>query len=78
MSMFGRFTERALRVISFSQQMAQQLGHNYVGTEHLLLGIIKEEEGIAAKALKNLGIEMEQVQERIIQSVEWEIRRRNY
>ena len=69
MSMFGRFTERALRVISFSQQMAQQLGHNYVGTEHLLLGIIKEEEGIAAKALKNLGIEMEQVQERIIQSV---------
>ena len=55
MSMFGRFTERALRVISFSQQMAQQLGHNYVGTEHLLLGIIKEEEGIAAKALKNLG-----------------------
>ena len=69
MSMFGRFTERALRVISFSQQMAQQLGHNYVGTEHLLLGIIKEEESIAAKALKNLGIEMEQVQEIIVQSV---------
>jgi len=69
MSMFGRFTERAQRVINFSQQMAQQLGHNYVGTEHLLLGIIKEEESIAAKALKNLGIEMEQVQERIVQSV---------
>ncbi|MCK9267803.1 MAG: ATP-dependent Clp protease ATP-binding subunit [Alkaliphilus sp.] len=67
--MFGRFTERAQRVINFSQQMAQQLGHNYVGTEHLLLGIIKEEESIAAKALKNLGIEMEQVQERIVQSV---------
>ena len=69
MSMFGRFTERAQKVISFSQQMAQQLGHNYVGTEHLLLGIIKEEESIAAKALKNLGIEIEQVQQRIVQSV---------
>jgi ATP-dependent Clp protease ATP-binding subunit ClpC len=67
--MFGRFTERAQRVISFAQQMAQQLGHNYVGTEHLLLGIIKEEESIAAKALKNLGIEMDQVQQIIVQSI---------
>ena len=63
MAMFGRFTERAQKVITFAQQMAQQLGHNYVGTEHLLLGIIKEEESIAAKALKNLGIEMEKVQQ---------------
>ena len=69
MAMFGRFTERAQKVISFAQQMAQQLGHNYVGTEHLLLGIIKEEESIAAKALKNLGIEIEQVQQIIVQSV---------
>ncbi len=69
MGMFGRFTERAQRVISFAQQMAQQLGHNYVGTEHLLLGIIKEEESIAAKALKNLGVEIEQVQQIIIQSI---------
>ena len=49
--------------------MAQQLGHNYVGTEHLLLGIIKEEECIASKALRNLGIEMEQVQQIIVQSI---------
>ncbi len=69
MAMFGRFTERAQRVITFAQQMAQQLGHNYVGTEHLLLGIIKEEESIAAKALKNLGIEMEKVQQIIVQSI---------
>ncbi len=69
MGMFGRFTERAQRVINFAQQMAQQLGHNYVGTEHLLLGIIKEEESIAAKALKNLGIEMDQVQQIIVQSI---------
>lgn len=69
MAMFGRFTERAQKVITFAQQMAQQLGHNYVGTEHLLLGIIKEEESIAAKALKNLGIEMEKVQQIIVQSI---------
>ncbi len=69
MAMFGRFTERAQKVIAFAQQAAQQLGHNYVGTEHLLLGIIKEEEGIAAKALKNLGIDMERVQQIIVQSV---------
>jgi len=69
MAMFGRFTERAQRVITLSQQMAQQLGHSYVGTEHLLLGIIKEEEGIAAKALKGLGIEVEKIQQIIVQSV---------
>ena len=69
MAMFGRFTERAQRVINLSQQMAQQLGHSYVGTEHLLLGIIKEEEGIAAKALKNLGIGMENIQQIIVQSI---------
>lgn len=69
MSMFGRFTERAQRVITLSQQIAQQLGHNYVGTEHLLLGIIKEEEGIAAKALKNLGVEVEEIQQIIVQSI---------
>ncbi|HZJ76837.1 MAG TPA: ATP-dependent Clp protease ATP-binding subunit [Oscillospiraceae bacterium] len=67
--MFGRFTERAQKVITFAQQMAQQLGHNYVGTEHLLLGIIKEEESIAARALKNLGVDIERVQQIIVQSI---------
>ena len=69
MAMFGRFTERAQKVVAFAQQMAQQLGHNYVGTEHLLLGIINEKESIAAKALKNLGIEMEKVQQMIVKSI---------
>ncbi len=69
MAMFGRFTERAQRVITLSQQTAQQLGHNYVGTEHLLLGIIKEEEGIGAKALKNLGIENQKIEAMITQSI---------
>ena len=69
MAMFGRFTERAQRVITLSQQIAQQLGHSYVGTEHLLLGLVREEEGIAAKALKNLGVEVEDIQQIIVQSI---------
>ncbi len=69
MAMFGRFTERAQRVITLSQQVAQQLGHSYVGTEHLLLAIIKEEESIAAKALKNLGIEIESIQQIIVNAI---------
>lgn len=69
MAMFGRFTERAQRVIALSQQVAQQLGHSYVGTEHLLLAIIKEEESIAAKALKNLGIEIESIQQIIVNAI---------
>ncbi|MBU5678168.1 ATP-dependent Clp protease ATP-binding subunit [Alkaliphilus sp. MSJ-5] len=67
--MFGRFTERAQRVITLSQQVAQQLGHSYVGTEHLLLAIIKEEESIAAKALKNLGIEIESIQQIVVNAI---------
>ncbi|WP_330656263.1 ATP-dependent Clp protease ATP-binding subunit [Alkaliphilus flagellatus] len=69
MAMFGRFTERAQRVITLSQQVAQQLGHSYVGTEHLLLAIIKEEESIAAKALKNLGIEIESIQQIVVNAI---------
>lgn len=69
MAMFGRFTERAQRVITLSQQIAQQLGHSYVGTEHLLLGLVREEEGIAAKALKNLGVEVEDIQQIIVESI---------
>src|SRR5690606_36568804 len=59
--MFGRYTERAQRVIVLAQEEAKRLGHNYVGTEHLLLGLIREGEGIAAKALQGLGISLEQV-----------------
>lgn len=55
--MFGRFTERAQKVMLLAQEEAKRLGHNYVGTEHLLLGLVQEGEGIAARALSSLGIE---------------------
>ncbi len=59
--MFGRYSERAQRVILLAQEEARRLGYNYVGTEHLLLGLIREGTGIAAKAMQNLGIDLEQV-----------------
>ncbi|HHV43628.1 MAG TPA: ATP-dependent Clp protease ATP-binding subunit [Firmicutes bacterium] len=63
--MFSRFTERAQRTIIFSQEEARRLGHNVVGTEHILLGLIKEGDGVAAKALQSLGIRLDQVQEEV-------------
>ncbi len=59
--MFSRYTERAQRVIVLAQDEARRLNYDYVGTEHLLLGLIREGEGIAAKALQALGIQLEQV-----------------
>jgi ATP-dependent Clp protease ATP-binding subunit ClpC len=52
------FTPRATRVLEFSRGQAQQLGDNYIGTEHLLLGSIQEEEGVAVRALENLGVDI--------------------
>ncbi|WP_427340396.1 ATP-dependent Clp protease ATP-binding subunit [Caloranaerobacter sp. DY30410] len=66
MAMFGRFTERAQKVILFAQEEAKQLRHNYVGTEHLLLGLIREGEGIAAKVLKNSGVDLDKVRQQVI------------
>lgn len=69
--MFGRFTERAQRVIVLSQEEARRLGHTVVGTEHILLGLIAEGEDVAARALLSLGISIDQVRgeiERIIGS----------
>ncbi|MBX6377046.1 MAG: ATP-dependent Clp protease ATP-binding subunit [Clostridia bacterium] len=63
--MFGRYSERAQRVILLAQEEARRLGYNYVGTEHLLLGLIREGTGIAAKALQNLGIDLEQVRSEV-------------
>ncbi|MGE5554056.1 MAG: ATP-dependent Clp protease ATP-binding subunit [Betaproteobacteria bacterium] len=63
--MFGRFTERAERVIILSQEEARRLGHNYVGTEHILLGLVREGEGVAARALQNLGLSLEQIREQV-------------
>lgn len=60
--MFGRFTERAQKVLALSQEEAIRLGHNNIGTEHILLGLIREDEGIAAKALKELGLEARKIQ----------------
>ncbi|RKQ32371.1 ATP-dependent protease ATP-binding subunit ClpC [Oceanobacillus halophilus] len=63
--MFGRFTERAQKVLALSQEEAVRLGHNNIGTEHILLGLVREGEGIAAKALQSLGLEISQIQEEV-------------
>ena len=63
--MFGRFTERAQKVLALSQEEAIRLGHNNIGTEHILLGLVREGEGIAAKALKELGLEEEKIEEEV-------------
>src|SRR5260221_1569959 len=55
------FTQRAGHVLTLAQEEAQRFQHNYIGTEHLLLGLVREEEGIAAQVLSNLGIEVDQV-----------------
>lgn len=60
--MFGRFTERAQKVLALSQEEAIRLGHHNIGTEHILLGLVREGEGIAAKALKELGLEVRKIQ----------------
>ena len=63
--MFERFTDRARRVIVLAQEEAKMLNHNYIGTEHLLLGLIHEGDGVAAKALEALGISLEAVREQV-------------
>src|SRR5260221_11729957 len=57
--MFERFTDRARRVVVLAQEEARILSHNYIGTEHILLGLLREGEGVAAKALESLGISLE-------------------
>src|SRR6266566_8194495 len=57
--MFERFTDRARRVVVLAQEEARMLNHNYIGTEHLLLGLIHEGEGVAAKALESMNISLE-------------------
>jgi ATP-dependent Clp protease ATP-binding subunit ClpC len=63
--MFERFTDRARRVVVLAQEEARMLNHNYIGTEHILLGLIREGEGVAAKALESLGISLEAVQQQV-------------
>jgi ATP-dependent Clp protease ATP-binding subunit ClpA len=57
--MFERFTEPARQVVVFSQEEARTLSHDYIGTEHLLLGLLREEQGVAAHVLSDLGLELE-------------------
>jgi ATP-dependent Clp protease ATP-binding subunit ClpC len=64
-AMFERFTERARRVIVLAQEEARMLSHNYIGTEHILLGLIREGEGVAAKALESLGISLVVVRQQV-------------
>jgi ATP-dependent Clp protease ATP-binding subunit ClpC len=63
--MFERFTDRARRVVVLAQEEARMLNHNYIGTEHILLGLIHEGEGVAAKALETLGISLEAVRQQV-------------
>ena len=63
--MFERFTDRARRVIVLAQEEARGLNHNYIGTEHILLGLIPEGEGVAAKALESMGISLEAVRQEV-------------
>src|SRR6266702_887601 len=67
--MFERFTDRARRVVVLAQEEARTLNHNYIGTEHILLGLIHEGEGVAAKALESLGISQEAVRQQVEQII---------
>src|SRR5439155_21185051 len=58
---YDKFTERARRVLTLAQEEALRFNHNYIGTEHLLLGLVREGEGVAAKVLANLGVELNKV-----------------
>src|SRR5205085_4905531 len=59
-------TPRAKKVIEYSMEEARNLGHNYVGTEHILLGLLREQEGVAAQVLMNLGLKLEDVREEVL------------
>ena len=67
--MFERFTDRARRVVVLAQEDASLLNHNYIGTEHLLLGLIHEGHGVAAQALESLGISLEAVRQQVEQII---------
>ena len=60
-SRFEKFSERARRVLSLAQEEAQRFNHNYIGTEHILLGLVRESEGVAARVLANLGTELSKI-----------------
>ncbi len=63
---FDKFTERVRKVLTLAHQEAVELKHNYIGTEHLLLGLVREGEGVAAKVLTNLGVELNKVRDTVV------------
>src|SRR6516225_2439833 len=67
--MFERFTERARQVVVLAQEEARTLKHNYIGTEHILLGLLREEEGLAARVLESLDITVERVRAQVVRLV---------
>src|SRR6476661_5692249 len=64
--MYERFTDRARKVMQLANQEAQRFNHEYVGTEHLLLGLLREQEGVAAQVLMNLNLKLEEVREEVL------------
>jgi len=66
---FDRFTKRARRVLTLAQEEAQRLNHNYIGTEHLLLGLVREENGVAVRVLRDLGVDPKKIRERVERTV---------
>src|SRR5436309_6782665 len=62
---FNRFTVRARKVLTLAQEEAQRLQHNYIGTEHLLLGLVREGEGLAAKVLTALDVDLDMARDRV-------------
>ena len=73
MAMFNRFTERARRVILLAKEEAKRFNHDYIGTEHLLLGLVREGEGVASAVLMSLGLDPTKVRmevEKLVQEVE--------
>src|SRR3954451_13722207 len=68
-TVFERFTERARQVVVLAQEEARILKHNYIGTEHILLGLLREEEGLAARVLESLDITVERVRAQVVRIV---------
>ena len=67
--MFERFTDRARRVVVLAQEEARMLDHNYIGTEHILLGLVHEGEGVACQALESLGVSLEAVRQQVTEII---------
>ena len=65
MAEFDRFTERARRVLGLAQEEAQRFNHNYIGTEHILIGLVREGEGIGARVLADMGVDLNRVRDTV-------------